>query len=120
MKAAVIKTLAASLREYKKPAVLTLLIIMGEVFFEVLIPFYTADMVNMIKAGEALSAVMALGGKLVLMAIASLLCGVVAARTCSDAATGFAKNLREDMLSGCRAFPLRTLTASPPPPWSPA
>ena len=81
VKAAVIRTLAASLREYKKPAVLTLLIIMGEVFFEVLIPFYTADMVNMIKAGEALSAVMALGGKLVLMAIASLLCGAVAART---------------------------------------
>ena len=104
MKAAVIKTLAASLREYKKPAVLTLLIIMGEVFFEVLIPFYTADMVNMIKAGEALSAVMALGGKLVLMAIASLLCGAVAARTCSDAATGFAKNLREDMFVRVQSF----------------
>ena len=104
VKAAVIKTLAASLREYKKPAVLTLLIIMGEVFFEVLIPFYTADMVNMIKAGEALSAVMALGGKLVLMAIASLLCGAVAARTCADAATGFAKNLREDMFVRVQSF----------------
>ena len=102
--AAVIKTLAASLREYKKSALLTLIIIMGEVFFEVLIPFYTADMVNMIKAGEALSAVTALGGKLVLMAIASLLCGAVAARTCSDAATGFAKNLREDMFVRVQRF----------------
>ena len=72
MNAAVIKTLAASLRENKKPALLTLIIIMGEVFFEVLIPFYTADMVNMIKAGEPLSAVTALGGKLVLMAVLSL------------------------------------------------
>ena len=99
-----IKTLAASLRENKKPALLTLIIIMGEVFFEVLIPFYTADMVNMIKAGEPLSAVTSLGGKLVLMAVASLLCGAMAARTCADAATGFARNLREDMFVRVQSF----------------
>ena len=104
MKAAVIKTLAASLREYKKPAILTLLIIIGEVFFEVLIPFYTADMVNMIKAGEPLSNVTALGAKLVLMAVLSLLCGAGAARTCADASTGFAKNLREDMFTRVQSF----------------
>ena len=99
-----IKTLAASLRENKKPALLTLIIIMGEVFFEVLIPFYTADMVNMIKAGEPLSAVTALGGKLVLMAVLSLLCGAMAARTCADASTGFARNLREDMFVRVQSF----------------
>ena len=99
-----IKTLAASLRENKKPALLTLIIIMGEVFFEVLIPFYTADMVNMIKAGEPLSAVTALGGKLVVMAVLSLLCGAMAARTCADASTGFARNLREDMFVRVQSF----------------
>ena len=99
-----IKTLAASLRENKKPALLTLIIIMGEVFFEVLIPFYTADMVNMIKAGKPLSAVTALGGKLVLMAVLSLLCGAMAARTCADASTGFARNLREDMFVRVQSF----------------
>ena len=104
VKAAVIKTLAGSLREYKKPSLLTLLFILGEVFFEVLIPFYTADMVNMIKAGEALSDVTLLGAKLVLMAVASLLCGGIAARTCSEAATGFAKNLREDMFTRVQSF----------------
>ena len=99
-----IKTLAASLRENKKPALLTLIIIMGEVFFEVLIPFYTADMVNMIKAGAPLSDVTALGGKLALMAVLSLLCGAMAARTCSDASTGFARNLREDMFVRVQSF----------------
>ena len=99
-----IKTLAASLRENKKPALLTLIIIMGEVFFEVLIPFYTADMVNMIKAGEPLSEVTALGGKLVVMAVLSLLCGAMAARTCADASTGFARNLREDMFVRVQSF----------------
>ena len=104
MNAAVIKTLAASLRENKKPALLTLLLIVGEVFFEVLIPFYTADMVNMIKAGAPLQDVSALGGKLVLMAVASLLCGGLAARTGSDASTGFARNLREDMFVRVQDF----------------
>ena len=74
-----IKTLAGSLRENKKPALLTLLFITGEVFFEVLIPFFTADMVNMIKAGAPLGQVAALGLRLVLMAILSLICGAVAA-----------------------------------------
>ena len=104
MNAAVIKTLAASLRENKKPALLTLLFIVGEVFFEVLIPFFTADMVNMIKAGVPLGEVSALGGKLVLMAVASLLCGGLAARTGADASTGFARNLREDMFVRVQDF----------------
>ena len=45
-----IKTLAKSVREYKKPTVITLIFIMAEVFLEVLIPFITANMVNGIKA----------------------------------------------------------------------
>ncbi len=104
MNAAVIKTLAKSLREFRKPAVLTLLFIVGEVFFEVLIPFFTADMVNMVKAGVPLGELIPLGGKLVLMAVASLLCGAVAARTGADASTGFARNLREDMFVRVQSF----------------
>ena len=104
MIAAVIKTLAGSLRENKSSTLLTLLFIIGEVFFEVLIPFYTADMVNMIKAGVPLAEVTALGGKLVLMAVASLLCGAAAAKTCADASTGFARNLREDMFTRVQGF----------------
>ncbi len=99
-----IRTLAKSLREFKKPALLTLLFIVGEVFFEVLIPFFTADVVNMIKAGTPLGEVAVLGGKLVVMAVASLLCGAVAARTCADASTGFARNLREDMFTRVQSF----------------
>ena len=37
-----IKTMLGSVREFKKPTILTLLLIIGEVFIEVLIPFYTA------------------------------------------------------------------------------
>ncbi len=99
-----IKTLAGSLRDNKKPALLTLLFITGEVFFEVLIPFFTADMVNMIKAGAPLGEVAVLGGKLVVMAVLSLCCGAVAARTGSRASTGFARNLRRDLFTRVQDF----------------
>ena len=37
------------IREYKKPTILTLLCMVGEVAIEVLIPFFTANLVNEIK-----------------------------------------------------------------------
>ncbi len=104
VKAAVIKTLAGSLREFKKPTLQTLLMIAGEVFFEVLIPFFTADMVNMIKAGAPLADVTSLGLKLAGMAILSLLFGAGAARSSANAATGFAGNLRQDMFTRVQTF----------------
>ena len=93
----VIKTLAKCLREYKKATILTLIFIALEVFVEVLIPFRTADMVNMIKAGTDMPIVLRQGIILVVMALVSMSCGAVAARTCADAASGFARNVRRDM-----------------------
>jgi len=100
----VIKTLAKCLREYKKATFLTLFFIALEVFIEVLIPFFTADMVNMIKAGAPLGDVGILGIKLTVMALASMSCGAIAARTCADAASGFARNVRRDMYVKVQEF----------------
>jgi len=100
----VIKKLAQSLREYKKPTILTLIFITGEVFFEVLIPFFTAELVNMIKASVEMSEVLSLGLKLVAMALCSLACGSIAAFTCAKASSGFAKNLRLDMYNNIQTF----------------
>ena len=49
------------IREYKKPTVLTLLCMVGEVAIEVLIPFFTANLVNEIKNGAALGGVVRVG-----------------------------------------------------------
>ena len=67
-----IKTLVKSLREFKTPTLLSLLLIVGEVLFEVLIPFNTADLVNGIKAGEPMADVVRTGLGLLAMALASL------------------------------------------------
>ena len=75
MTAAVIKTFIKCIREFKLPTILTLILIIGEVFIEVLIPTRTADLVNDIKAGAPMNEVVQTGIVLVIMAIASLTCG---------------------------------------------
>ena len=67
------------IREYKKPTILTLLCMVGEVAIEVLIPFFTANLVNEIKGGAELSGVVRVGLGLILMSLVSLGCG---ARLC--------------------------------------
>ena len=99
-----LKTLAGSIREYKKPTLLTLFFIMLEVVIEVLIPFMTANLINQIKAGTAMGDVVKTGILLIVMAILSLACGGGAGLTCSRASAGFAKNLRQDMFGRVQMY----------------
>ena len=93
-----------SVREFKKPTLITLLLIIGEVFIEVLIPFYTANLVNLIKADAEMSTVVKLGLVLVVMALLSLACGAAAAFAGARASAGFAKNLRRDIFERIQRF----------------
>ena len=99
-----LKILLKSLREYKKPTYVTMLLMVFEVFLEVLIPFITANMVNDIKAGAPLEQVAKTGLLLVAMALVSLGCGTLGGFTCSKAAAGFAKNLRHDVFARVQGF----------------
>lgn len=99
-----IKTMLGSVREFKKPTILTLLLIIGEVFIEVLIPFYTAELVNRIKAGVEMQSVVRLGLVLVLMALLSLACGAAAGFAGARASAGFARNLRRDIFERIQRF----------------
>ncbi len=92
-----VKTLARSVREYKKPALLTPLLVSVEVVLECIIPFIIADLVNDMQAGCDFSTIVHYGIELVIMAVLSLVFGVAAGNTCATASTGFAKNLRKDM-----------------------
>ncbi len=92
-----IKRLMACIREYKKPSIYTLLLIVGEAVIETAIPFITAELVNEVKAGTEISRILQIGLVLVVMACISLLCGGMAGFTSAKAAAGFAKNLRSDM-----------------------
>ena len=99
-----IKKLLESVREFRKPTVITFILMVFEVFIEVLIPFITADLVNAIKAGAALDSVVKTGLILVGMAFMSLACGSLGGFTCSRASAGFAKNLRHDVFARVQGF----------------
>ncbi len=92
-----IKTLARSIREYKKPAILTPLLVTIEVILECIIPFSIANLVNQMQAGCGMDVIVKYGIQLVITAILSLIFGVAAGNTCATASTGFARNLRKDM-----------------------
>ena len=92
-----IKTLAKSIREYKKPSLLTPVLVAGEALMECIIPFVIARLVNQIKAGCSMQSLLRYGLLLVTMAAVSLICGALAGGYCSTASCGFARNLRKDM-----------------------
>lgn len=92
-----IKTLARSIREYKKAAVLTPLLVIVEVVLECIIPFTIANLVNEMQADCEMDVIIKYGIQLLVMAILSLIFGVAAGNTCAMASTGFARNLRKDM-----------------------
>ena len=98
------RKLLPSVREFKTPAILTIALIILEVFIEVVIPFLTADMVNAIKDGEPLQGVVKTGLFLVLLAVLSLSCGATAGYTGSKASSGFARNLRHDVFCRVQEF----------------
>ena len=99
-----IKTLARSVREYKKPAVLTPVFVSLEVIMECIIPFLIAELVNEIKAGCELGVILRYGVVLVIMAVLSLLFGAMAGSTCAVASCGLAKNLRKDLFHSIQTF----------------
>ena len=99
-----LKTFLKCIREFKLPTVLTLLMIVGEVFIEVLIPFRTAALVNGIQTGMPMRELLKLGLILVGMALVSLCFGGGAAMMGSKASAGFARNVRGDVFRRIQSF----------------
>jgi len=99
-----VKTILKSVRENKKPTILTLIFIIGEVFLEVLIPFITSNMVNEIKGGVDISRLLPMGIAMILAAVLSLACGALAGTYASKASAGLARNLRKDVFGKIQTF----------------
>jgi len=98
------KRLLSSVREYRGISLVTLLLIVGEVVIECLIPFITADLVNRMQSGLPVQQLLSTGLILVLMALLSLCFGGLAGFTSARASAGFAKNLRHDLFEKIQSF----------------
>lgn len=99
-----IKTILKSLREFKKETILTLVLIIGEVLLEVIIPYVTGNLVNKIEAGAEMKQVVIIGLMVVLAALISLAFGALAGFTASKASAGLARNIRSDMYTKIQDF----------------
>ena len=92
-----VKKLLNSVREYKKPSLLSPLFITLEVIMEVIIPLLMARLIDLGIDGGDMSYILKIGFALVLSAIISLFFGALAGKYAANASAGFAKNLRQDM-----------------------
>ena len=98
-----VKSLLKSVREYKKTAILTPVFITGEVILECILPYLMANLIDSIT-GEKMSPILFCGLELFILALLSLFCGTMAARTGATASCGFAKNLRQDLFYKVQTF----------------
>ena len=99
-----LKTLLSRVREYKKYAFITPLMMVGEVAMEVLIPTLMAIIVDKGVSSSDMHFVLRLGIAIIVAAFLSLSFGVAGAWTASKASAGFASNIRKDLYSRIMDF----------------
>lgn len=104
-----IKRLAKSIREFKTPAILTLIFIVIEAIIETNIPFITAELVNKIKNNATMPEIISVGALLLVLAVCSLACGGIAGFTCARASAGFGRNLRSDIFRKVQDFSFQNI-----------
>ena len=98
------KTLLKSVREYKKQSVMAPLLVVLEVFMEVLIPLGMAKIIDVGIAQGDMNYIIQRGVILVVMAMLALFFGVQAGNMAAVAGAGYAKNLRHDIFYKIQEF----------------
>lgn len=98
-----IKKLMKSIREYKRESILTPIIVVLEVFMEILIPYLMARLIDHIESGN-MEYIIKIGIFLIVCAALALLFGGLAGKYAATASAGFAKNLRYDMFKRVQDF----------------
>ncbi|MBE5753613.1 MAG: ABC transporter ATP-binding protein [Clostridiales bacterium] len=106
-----VKTLLKSVRQYKKPSIITPMFMALEAFCECLMPFFMSRMISEehLASPDALTHILKYGVILILLAAASLTCGVLAGKFAAQASCGFATNLRHDLFYKVQKFSFKNV-----------
>ncbi|RRJ16603.1 ABC transporter ATP-binding protein [Lachnoanaerobaculum orale] len=99
-----LKELAKHIKEFKTASLLTVVFILGEVVFELLIPYMMTFIIDRGVMKGDYGAVVKYGSVMIGLAILGLLCGVAAGLFAAKASSGFARNLREAMFRNIQNF----------------
>ena len=100
----IIKTLTRSIREFKKETILAPVLVTVEVVMECLIPLYMVTMLERIQQDNSIENILFWGGILLVMALVSLVFGMLAGRYAAKASAGFSRNLRTDIYASIQGF----------------
>lgn len=96
-------------KKYIVPAVLSPILMIGEVVLELMIPLVMADIVNIVQAGntlteDSMNQILRLGLRMLIYAFCSLFCGAMAARVASVAGMGFGSEIRRELMNKIQTF----------------
>lgn len=98
------KKLSKSVREYKRPTLLTPVMVILEVGVEIVIPLLMAGLIDKGIDKGNMSVVAKYGVVLLILALVGLLLGYLAGCFSAKASCGFARNLRKDMFYNIQTF----------------
>ena len=87
-----VRTLGKSLREYRKPSILTPIFVVVEGVLEILIPTVMASLIDEGITGKSMPAIVKFGLILLACSLCSLTAGFLAGKFAAIAGAGFAKN----------------------------
>ena len=101
-----VKTLLKSVREYKRPAIVTPFLMALEAFCECLIPFFMSRMIDQgaLAGANAMGHILKYAAILLCLAAVSMFAGGMAGKFAATASCGFAKNLRHDLFYSVQKF----------------
>ena len=98
------RKLLRSLREYKKESILTPILVIFEVFMEVLIPLLMANIIDVGIANSDMNYILKTGLLLIVLAVVALFFGAMAGKMGAIASSGYVKNLRQDIFYKIQDF----------------
>lgn len=99
-----VKKLLSCVGEYKKYAIATPIVMIGEVLMEVLIPLVMAKIVDVGIGQRDVQYTVKMGLLMAFMALFSLLCGALGGKFAAQAGMGFAKNVRKKLFDKVQDF----------------
>ncbi len=99
-----IKELAKSIGQYKKPTILAPVFVTLEVAMECFIPWYMVIMLDRISADNSMGNILLYGGILLALSFLALAFGILSGKYAATASAGFARNLRQNLYYSVQDF----------------
>ncbi len=99
-----IKTIFSNLKEFKKYAIITPVVMIVEVLMEILIPFLMASIIDDGVMKGDVQRILLVGALMIVCAGVGLAAGLFGAKYAAKASCGLSKNLREAMYENIQSF----------------